>query len=334
MKYRSFNAELQTAVASMLDTLNDVTIDRRNSKGTVQQLINVPCVYGNSSRIFKSQESPNKTVELPLMCLSMKGLTRDLSRIFSINDYLTQQDGSSFMNYKSKMPQPINISFNLEIITKFQEDMDQIISNFSVWFCPDIFVISPHPANNNVKLKQQIVWNGNIDINYPEEATKDQPTRIIANTSFTFKTWLFPGMGVDDYEGKKIKRINFNGCIGWDTDGVGRLQGWHAVPSNVTFDKYKQDVLCGYIDPRYTDQLQITGGVSGYWSDISALVTGDIYGINISGDPCYLTTSDGGVIFITNQCYLPRGMSNLTLQDYINYYTSTVSGELSGYKSC
>lgn len=332
MKYRSFNKELQTAVTSMLDTLNDVTIDRRDPKNNIQKLINVPCVYGNSSRVFKSQQNPNKIVELPIMCLSMKGLNRDTSRVFAINDYIIQQDGTSNINYKLKMPQPINISFNLEIIAKFQEDIDQIISNFTVWFCPDIFVISPHPADNNIKLRNQIIWNGSIDIQYPEEARKDEPTRIIANTSFTFKTWLFPGMGTDDREYKYIKRINFNPNIYNDEGDIGRLQGWYTVPTTTTFDNFKQNILLGYIDNRFTDQLQLSAGISGYWQDISALVTGNNYGINLSGNPCYLTTSEGDMIFITNQCYMPRGMNSIGLQEYIDYYTSCMSGELSGYQ--
>lgn len=331
MKYRSFNKEIQTAVTCVLDVLNDIIIDRRDSKSNIQQNINVPCLYGNRSRILKSLEAPEKNIELPLTCISINGISRDISRVHSINDYLLYQDGTSNINYKLKNPQPVNITFNLDIITKFQEDMDQIISNFSVWFCPDIYVISPHPINPLIKIKQQLIWNGNINIQYPDETSKDQPSRLIGNTSFIFKTWLFTGMGEDDYDGKKIKRINFNGNIGFDTDGVGRLQGWFPVPSTVSFSKYKQDILCGYIDSRYTDQLQITGGISGYWSDVSALLTGDTLGIQISGDPCYLVTSDSGVLFITDRCYLPLNLSGLTLQDYINYYNSTVSGELSGY---
>lgn len=337
MRYRSYHKEIQLATAQILDVLNDIVIDRRDANDNIQQLISVPCLYGSRSRILKSLENKEKNIKLPLLVLSINSINRDSSRVHSIHDGLLYQDGSANYNYLKNTPVPINIEYNVDIITKFQEDMDMILGNFIPFFNPDVYVVIPHPINAGQNLKPQIVSNGNINLTFPDEISANESSRIIASTMFTFKTWIFPGMSSDS-EGKVIKRINFNPSIGYDSDNVGRLQGWFCVPKydwetkgEYSFSKFTQNILCGYIDSRYTDQLQLSAGISGYWSDISAMVTGNTLGIQMSGNPTYLTTDEGSLLFITDHSYLPKNLAYLSIEDYVDYYTSCISGQLSGY---
>jgi hypothetical protein len=338
MRYRSYHREIEKATAQVLDVLNDIIIDRRNPAGDVQQLISVPCVYGSRSRILKSLENRDKNVKLPLLVLNMSGISKDIQRVHSTHDGLLYQDSSTY-NYLKNTPVPVNISYTIDVITKFQQDMDMIISNFIPFFNPDIYVVIPHPVNANQNLKVQFVWDGNINLELPEAVGKNESARIIASTSFIVKTWIFPGMDTDSGDGNLIKRINFNPSIGYDENGIGRLQGWYAVPTydyetgygEYSFNKFMSGIICGYVAPRYSDQLQISAGISGYWHDISGMCTGDTLGINISGDPSYLTTTEGGLLFVSDHNYISEGMSEMSLQDYVDYYNSTISGELSGY---
>lgn len=339
MRYRSYHKEIEYATAQFFDIFNDIVIDRRDSKNNVQKLIKVPCLYGSRSRVLKSLENREKNVKLPLIVVNMESISKDNARVHSIHDGLLYQTGNS-QDLLKNTPVPINIVYNVEIITKFQQDMDMIIGNFIPFFNPDVYVVVPHPIYKGQMQKPQIVWNGHIGLDLPDTIGKNEPARIIATTSFTFKTWIHPGMNEYDPNADNIiRRINFNPCIGYDEDGIGRLQGWFAVPTYdpetkmpMSFEKYKQSIICGYIDSQFTDQLQISGGVSGYWHDISALCTGDVLDIHISGDPMYLVTNTSGMLFVSDHCYISQGMAQLSLADYINYYNSTVSGELSGYQ--
>jgi len=337
MKYRSYHKEIENSTAQILDVFNDIIIDRRDSQGTVQQLLRVPCVYGSRSRVLKSLENRDKNVKLPMMVMSMTSIAKDSSRVHSTHDGMLYQTDASY-DYLKNTPVPVNISYKIDVITKFQQDMDMVLSNFVPFFNPDIYVVIPHPVNPTQNLKPQLVWDGSVSMELPDTTPKNESARIIATTSFTFKTWMFPGLEADE-GGNYIKRINFNPSIGYDTDGVGRLQGWFVVPQydfeesygDYSFDKYKESIICGYIDPRYTDQLQISAGISGYWHDISATCTGESLGINLSGDPVYLVTSDDGILFVSDRCYVTEGMAQMSLQEYVDYYESTLTGELSGY---
>jgi hypothetical protein len=328
MKYKSFNRELEKSTAQVLDVFNNIEIDRKVNN-TIQKSFLVPCVYGNRSRVLKSMENRDKTVELPLICIYMGNFVRDNARVYGIHDGLMQQDGSSYTNIKKNTPIPVTITYNLEVIAKFQEDLDQILSNFIVWFNPSIYVVLTNPINNK-PLKAQVIWDGNINYTYPNEIDKNAPYRITATTTFTFKTWIFPGVGADDYEPKKILRINFNPCIQWD-EGIGRLGAWYEVPTYMGFNAYTENILCGFIKLPNYDLLQISAGLSGYWHDISGTCTGLSLGINLSADPCYLVTDNGGLLLLTDTKFISRGMAAIGLTGYTNYLASTISGDLSGY---
>jgi hypothetical protein len=211
MDFRSYNSEIQIATAQTIDVFNDIVIDRRTSKNEVQKLIRVPCLYGARSRILKSQENRNGTLKLPILCVLITGISRDTSRVHSVNDSLNFQ--TSFepdkINLSQNIAVPVNITYSLSIITKYQEDMDQIASNFMAMMNPDIYVVWPNPKNPEENLKSQIIWDGSINISYNEEIGDTDPARITGDASFTYKTWIFPGLFNDIKNGPTIKKFNY-----------------------------------------------------------------------------------------------------------------------------
>ena len=91
-------------------------------------------------------------------------------------------------------PVPINISVNMSILTKYQSDMDQILSNFIPYNNPYIIISWKVPASFASiaqEIRSEVLWNENIGLNYPTELTPDSPYRVSADTSFTIKGWLF-----------------------------------------------------------------------------------------------------------------------------------------------
>lgn len=332
MKYRSYNREFRQATAQILDVFNRITIDRRDNQNNVQKLVNVSCVYGNRSRILKSLENKNKTFKLPLVSISMGNISRDVSRVHDIHDGLiTQQREWSFDPLKNT-PVPINIEYEMDIVTKYHEDLDQIMCNFIPFTNPDFYVVWPHPKWPNLFLKSQIVWDSNINVQFPNEIAETDPYRFVASTTFTFKTWIFPGLSqIDESDGPLIHRINFCPNLLSVDDENFMLDRWYHVPTCMSFDDFQGNVVCGLIKQDEGrdnwDWLPMSGGVSGYWSDISANVSGMVLGTHISGDPAFLTTSEGSILLINEIGYLPAGMSEL---NYYEYYLDTISGDLSG----
>ena len=73
--------------------------------------------------------------------------------------------------------------------------MDQILSNF-VPFCNPYIIISwkvPEAFNLSVdqEIRSEVLWTGDVSMNYPTELNGNQKARVTADTSFTIKGWLF-----------------------------------------------------------------------------------------------------------------------------------------------
>ena len=283
MKTRSYNSEIRQATAQVLDVFNNIVIDRRNQSG-VQKLIHVPCVYGNRSRILKSMENADKTLKPPLIVITKGSLTRDTLRVADTNNGLLFQSGVGDYDVLKNRPNPMNIEFELSIVTKYEDDMDQIISNFIPMLTPDLYVVWPNPKQIGKNLKSQVVWDGSINYEYPTDIGETDPYRIIVTTNFTYKTWIFPGLGQDPDDGPLIHKINFCPNLLSIGDGNYGLDKWYDVPMSMTLDEYQDKIVCGLIKMDQTrpnwDWLpcSISGQPSGYppsgsnYPDISALI--------------------------------------------------------------
>ena len=71
--------------------------------------------------------------------------------------------------------------------------------------------------SSNYEIRSEVLWSGDISLNYPIEVSGTQPARVIADTSFTIKGWLFRGDGDDnvknifniDQKYKPVREFNY-----------------------------------------------------------------------------------------------------------------------------
>ena len=181
MRLRSYNKELKIATSMLIDVFNNIVIDRRDRQDNVQKRIAVPCLYGTRSRILKSSENRGKTLKPPIIAISITNISRDTARVHSVNDEL-RLEIPGHTDIKCKVGVPVNIDYKFSVVTKFQEDMDQIYGNFVPFMNPDIYVVWPHP-NGLGNIKTQIIWQGDFSIEYPEEIDPADPWRVYADAT-------------------------------------------------------------------------------------------------------------------------------------------------------
>lgn len=246
MQIRSYHGEVQRATSQILDVFSNIYIDRRTDNGVISTPFLVPCCLGNRSRVLKSLENANKTVKLPIIVLTLGNIARDTSRVFGIHDGMFYAGSTNA--FLKNMPTPVNINFELNIISKYNDDQDQILSNFLVHFNPDIFVSSPCPIDITQKMKNQILWDTKVSILYPDEVVESQPARFIATTNFVFKTWMWFGLPEDVYGANYIKHI---------------YDDFYGVPMIMEFEDFYNNLLSGYITSgTYGDLLHMSGEVA------------------------------------------------------------------------
>jgi hypothetical protein len=97
---------------------------------------------GNRSRIFKHLENPTKDsiYKLPLIVIHRTGLVKNNDRLANINNEVKYSTHSSRLDYNLYTPVPIDISYEVTIISKYQEHIDRAISNFIPFFNKDLYV--------------------------------------------------------------------------------------------------------------------------------------------------------------------------------------------------
>lgn len=322
MELESYNKELVYATAMFMDALSNIHITRNNKKK-----IRVKCLNASRSRIFKSLENPHKTmIQPPIIAISRTGLERDSKRVTDLNNHILKQINGN-INYDLYPPNPINITFELSIVAKYQVDMDMILSNFIPFCNQSFFVTTMNPKNPTQELRHEIIWDGTISEEDKSEIDFETIDLREATTSFTFKTWIWAGTINDtniEEEGL-IKKINVqpnlcslgtqqlmykNGVSDSESlcalsgfmlddktyyDDIYSLSHWYAVDRSESFDDYMKKIELGRIDPLFYDSLPISGNVSGYVRDLDLdLLPGDPF--DLDGSEMYFVDNEGGIV--------------------------------------
>lgn len=190
METYNYNAEILTNLKMFESAFDDTIIKRFDGRtGVARDNIKVNYVYGPKSRILTDLQGKPDTVKFPIVAITTTGYSRDNERIKNKNqDHIYEQlDG-----YKNLRPIPININVQMTILSKYYEDIDQIIQNFAVYANPYIVYSIKEPKTGR-ELRVEVLWDGNIPIEYPgaSDLPPNSQFRTYATTNFTIKTYLF-----------------------------------------------------------------------------------------------------------------------------------------------
>ena len=162
-----------------------------------KERIDVRYIMGPKHRVLYDLNDKSKTLTLPVVTLQQKNLRRDSERVLNKGKIFNRLnlDGKSI----SKIPSPVPVSMDIEmsIITKFKEDLDQIVQNFVTQCNPYIIVSWKVPPEFGMdfidEIRTEIQWDGDVSYESPDSINHDEKWRIMGNTTFTIKGWLFPG---------------------------------------------------------------------------------------------------------------------------------------------
>jgi hypothetical protein len=184
-------------ITQFIAAFDDIVIGRFNKSRVEKDQINVRYVYAPKQRVMHDIINENKTITLPVVAVNISGVTRDSTRVFNKLDgfYYQGNIGEQTVSRHLKSPIPVNINLNVSILSRYQTDMDQIISNF-VPFCNPYVIISwkvpeDFQLSKDQEIRSEVLWNGDINLQYPTDLNASQKSRVTADTTFTIKGWLF-----------------------------------------------------------------------------------------------------------------------------------------------
>lgn len=193
MQNYTYHNEIKNLITQFASAFDDVVIKRFNANNEVKDQINVRYLYSPKGRTLHNLVNKAEHITVPAISISIKSISRNRDRVFNKNsgNYVNNQINANYI----KQPVPVDIEISMSIITKYQSDMEQILSNFIPYSDPYIVISWKVPSELSTVYDQEIRthvhWNESISLNYPENLTDGDPYRIVADTGFKIEGWLF-----------------------------------------------------------------------------------------------------------------------------------------------
>ena len=225
---------------------NNIYVRHEDGAGNDISEMKVPIAYGPRQKFLaRIQQQPelNKATQitLPRMAFEMTNISYDSTRKSGITQTFKAKDGDKMK--KVFMPVPYNIGFELNILTKLQDDGLQILEQILPFFQPGF--------NLSVDLVKSIGEKRDIpmilqSISQQDDYEGDFATRraLIYTLQFTAKTFMF-GPIADTPDGL-IRKVQLDYYSDTDTRTAKRVQRY-SVKATAKKD-YDNDGLVTELD--------------------------------------------------------------------------------------
>ena len=244
---------LRKTVIGFGTLFNDINIRHRDASGTSFSNLKVPLAYGPIQKFLaRIQQQPDLNREialtLPRLSFEMTGLQYDPSRKTGVTQtFLATQNGNAKKVY---MPVPYNVTFELNIISKLNDDSLQIIEQILPYFQPSLNITINLISAIGEKKDVPVVMES-ITQNDQYEGGFDSRRLIIHTLRFTAKTYLF-GPVAESTDGL-IKRVDVDYYTNTNVRTAKRVQRYTATPK--ALQDYNDDnatVVDGAISTKVT----------------------------------------------------------------------------------
>ena len=87
-----------------------------------------------------------------MIIINRTGYSRNGDRLNNLHNEVKYELGPAARKYELMAPVPVDIEYEVTLVSKYPSDIDMIASNFMVFFNSDIYVSCEHPKYEGVKL--------------------------------------------------------------------------------------------------------------------------------------------------------------------------------------
>ena len=239
---------IRKTVISFGTVFNDIHIRHQDNTGKDLNDIKVPVSYGPRQKFLariQQQAELNKATQitLPRISFEMNSVTYDPTRKSGITQTFKAMDGDKFK--KVFMPVPYNIGFQLNILTKLQDDSLQILEQILPFFQPAFTLTIDLVDQIGEKRDVPLVLN-NISFTDDYEGDFDTRRALIYTLDFTAKTYMF-GPIADSTDGL-IRKVQVDYYSDSDPRTAKRIQRYR-VESTAKKDYNEDGEIDQYDDP-------------------------------------------------------------------------------------
>lgn len=226
-----YHEVIRKTVVSFGTLFNQIYVKHDDVNGNVESEIKVPLAYGPAQKFLarlEQQADLNRAVQitLPRMSFEMNSISYDPTRKVSLTQTFKAVDDNSRIK-KVYMPVPYNLGFELNILTKLNDDALQIVEQILPYFQPSFNITVELVDSIGEKRDIPVVLDS---ISFQDDYEGDFSTRraLIYTLQFTAKTYLF-GPIADSTDGI-IRKVQVDYYSDTDRQKAKRQVRYTATP--------------------------------------------------------------------------------------------------------
>lgn len=326
MKKYTYNFEIKDILTQFVAAFDGTVIKRFNNSKQERQKVQVRYVFAPKQRVMYDIINKAQNITLPVVTVDLASVSYDSSRAFNkvskIHTFLTEDKSVSM-----PMPTPINLTVNMSILGKYMQDVEQIITNFAPYTNPYIVITWKEPSleGTPIEIRTEVLWDENITINCPTETTYNEKFRVVADTSFTIKGWLFKDPNVADKPIYFIENNYIAVDANWNIN-----QPISALDYDNFFEQFKNDPNSSL----YTDTINISGTPT--TDGVFYNTPGGLVEATFNGPVKLNTQTQSNSFIITGDNYsrttaVLLSSNNTSITDNLTSFNTTYTGPVTGF---
>lgn len=242
---------IRKTIVSFGTLFNQLYIKHKDADGDTYSEIRVPISYGPSQKFLsriEQQANLNKPVQitLPRMSFEMNSIQYDSSRKSGVTQTFKASDGNNLK--KVYLPVPYNIGFELNILSKLNDDSLQIIEQILPYFQP-AFTLTVDLVDSIGEKRDIPIILDNISFQDDYEGDFSSRRALIYTLQFTAKTYLF-GPIASSTDGL-IRKVQVDAHTSTDVISAKREMRYTSVPEAKV--DYNKDGVINSLDRPFID---------------------------------------------------------------------------------
>jgi hypothetical protein len=224
---------IRRTVISFGTLFNDINIRHKDSSGGSISQIKVPLAYGPMQKFLariEQQSELNKPIAmtLPRLSFEMTSIQYDPTRKANITQTFKVQDGNNLK--KVYLPVPYNLGFQLNLMSKIQDDALQVVEQILPYFQP-AFTLTVDLVDSIGEKRDIPVVLDNVSFTDDYEGDFSSRRILIYTFNFTAKTYLF-GPIAESTDGL-IRKVQVDYYTGTDTQTAKREMRYTVTPDPI-----------------------------------------------------------------------------------------------------
>ena len=224
---------IRRTVISFGTLFNEIYIRHKDSGGANISEIKVPLAYGPMQKFLarlQQQAELNKPIAmtLPRLSFEMTSIQYDPARKANVTQTFKTLDGNNLK--KVYLPVPYNIGFQVNLMSKIQDDALQVVEQILPFFQPSFNLTVDLVNSIGEKRDIPVVLDS---VTFTDDYEGDFSTRriLIYTFNFTAKTYLF-GPIANSTEGL-IRKVQVDYYTGTDTTTAKREMRYTVTPDPI-----------------------------------------------------------------------------------------------------